>query len=802
MNEPRPWPTSGVASVLCSVLVALAACDELLVEPATAPATVAVSYDIGPTTAALLGETGEAFDKVDAVHVRIVGPDGTEVIHDETVAFQSTGGDTPLAPIAIVVGQDGATYRLEIEMLRNGQPMFSGSASLELVPGGATDVSVPVEAIPAGIVVDPVPPIDALGDTRVLTASVVFASGDEIPSAAVAWSSQNPSIVRVTTGGVLTSAGEGTATVVASHEGLSQSVAVVVAAVVTRVIVDPEDADAVLGATSQFQATALDRNENALVRTATWSSSDTEVATIDANGLASATGIGTTQITAEAGGQAGLASLTVRADPPEVTTRNATAITTNTATLHSDVNPNGLSSVAWFEWGPENDPGSFVETAERDMGSGFTGSAFSEVLSGLSPGTTYYYRAAARNQIGTNRGEILEFTTEPLLVIVTTGLPAGIPGFAYSAQLVATGGDGSYSWSLAGGALPAGLTLAADGLITGTPTETGTSQFTVRVVSGTQTETADLSIRVVESLEIVTDKLPDGVVGVGYGVQLQAQGGVGAYSWSLVSGALPSGVTLSPTGALSGVPNEAATFSFRVRVTSGPETATRDMTIRILQPSGRLTGTVTFAGSPLIAIQVLLTGPVTRATFTNILGQYSFAVLPEGTYTVTIVPGISEAVFGPLQKASFVPDGASAVLNFGGDGPPDLVITTPISVNPTAQWVNLSVTLSGWTVRNVGNGPSGFFNNRFYISTNSVISTFDTPITGNGNFSLAPGQSFTWGGPTLTIPGSLTPGSYYIGILVDYNNGVGESNEFNNYVSTPLTIRTPIGAPPGDDGSR
>ena len=83
-----------------------------------------------------------------------------------------------------------------------------------------------------------------------------------------------------------------------------------------------------------------------------------------------------------------------------------------------------------------------------------------------------------------------------------------------------------------------------------------------------------------------------------------------------------------------------------------------------------------------------------------------------------------------------------------------------------------------------------------------MISTFDTPITGNSNFSLAPGQSFTWGGGNLTIPGSLTPGSYYIGILVDYNNGVGESNEFNNYVSTPLTIRTPIGAPPGDDGSR
>lgn len=52
----------------------------------------------------------------------------------------------------------------------------------------------------------------------------------------------------------------------------------------------------------------------------------------------------------------------------------------------------------------------------------------------------------------------------------------------------------------------------------------------------------------------------------------------------------------------------------------------------------------------------------------------------------------------------------------------------------------------------------------------------------------APGASFDWGGPTLTIPGGTAPETYYIGILVDRTNAVAESNESNNYVSTQITV--------------
>lgn len=120
---------------------------------------------------------------------------------------------------------------------------------------------------------------------------------------------------------------------------------------------------------------------------------------------------------------------------------------------------------------------------------------------------------------------------------------------------------------------------------------------------------------------------------------------------------------------------------------------------------------------------------------------------------------------------------------------PDLVITsgsptaTPAQVKP-----GQSLTLSSWTVRNSGNIRATTFRNGFYLSTNAVISSGDLFLDGNTNSGLDPGQSFTWGGPTVTIPASVSPGTYYVGILVDRENVVAEANENNNYVSRQITV--------------
>ena len=124
-------------------------------------------------------------------------------------------------------------------------------------------------------------------------------------------------------------------------------------------------------------------------------------------------------------------------------------------------------------------------------------------------------------------------------------------------------------------------------------------------------------------------------------------------------------------------------------------------------------------------------------------------------------------------------------------GQPDLTISSgALTATPSTVAQGGSVRLSAWTVRNQGSAASGFFSNGFYLSSDPVITSSDTYLTGNSNNSLAPATSFNWGGPTLTIPAPTTPGTYYIGILVDSGNAVTESSETNNYVSTQITVTT------------
>jgi hypothetical protein len=85
------------------------------------------------------------------------------------------------------------------------------------------------------------------------------------------------------------------------------------------------------------------------------------------------------------------------------------------------------------------------------------------------------------------------------LAITTGALPGGTVGASYSASLQASGGSGSYQWSVTAGQLPPGLSLAPGGTISGTPTTAGTFNFTVQVVSGTLSAQQALSISVGQS---------------------------------------------------------------------------------------------------------------------------------------------------------------------------------------------------------------------------------------------------------------------------------------------------------------
>lgn len=182
----------------------------------------------------------------------------------------------------------------------------------------------------------------------------------------------------------------------------------------------------------------------------------------------------------------------------------------------------------------------------------------------------------------------------PSLTIMTTALPNGTAGTAYPlTNLAATGGSPPYTWTLnsAANTFPAGLTLSSAGQISGTPTATGTYNFTVQAQDSLGgTATANLSIVInpaSSSLAITTasSQLPTGTMNTAYpATNLAATGGTPPYAWTLASAAstFPAGLTLSNAGAISGTPTIAGTYNFTVKVTDSlSATASANLTIVI-----------------------------------------------------------------------------------------------------------------------------------------------------------------------------------------------------------------------------
>ena len=188
------------------------------------------------------------------------------------------------------------------------------------------------------------------------------------------------------------------------------------------------------------------------------------------------------------------------------------------------------------------------------------------------------------------------------LEISTVSLAAATQNADYSAPLVATGGTSPYTWSLLSGTLPPGLTLSSGGIIAGTPTVAGTFTFTVGVADSSPTPataSVQLSLTIAGKVTITTSSLPAGSVDVAYSATLSAVGGVTPYTWTLASGSLPAGLTLSSAGAISGTPTTAGSSTFTVEVADSeptPSTASAQLSITINNSgnTGILTGNYAF----------------------------------------------------------------------------------------------------------------------------------------------------------------------------------------------------------------
>jgi len=452
-----------------------------------------------------------------------------------------------------------------------------------------------------------------------------------------------------------------------------------------------------------------------------------------------------------------------------------------TATVTNDVNGEG---VTWVLSG--------VGTLTNNTNTSVTYTAPSSVANNTIVSVTATSRADASAVAS------LSITIVSGLTITTTSLVDGNQNSLYFATIGATGGVEPFTWTVSAGALPAGLTLGTSTTdtvtIAGTPTTQGRTSFTITatdVDGNTSSQAFTVSIDPPLLLAVATTSLADGTEGALYSQTLAAKNGVKPYTWNVASGTLPSGVTLSAAGVLSGTPGAAETFTFTVQVTDSttptPEVATQSLSLEVNPSSGTnaaLNGTYAFlmsgfdssgafaaAGSFTADGQGNITGgtadtngaagPQTNQTLAA--SSYSIASTSLGTMTLAFPAGVRQFAFVVMAS------GDAKIIEFDGAA--------------QASGVLLKQTTTAFSAAQIlGNYAFGFLGEdsqtkRFAMAgifqadgsgnfNNGSLDSDDNGTTSNvafsGTYAVPSGSSKGRGTAALSISGETLNFSFYI----------------------------------------
>jgi len=225
---------------------------------------------------------------------------------------------------------------------------------------------------------------------------------------------------------------------------------------------------------------------------------------------------------------------------------------------------------------------------------------------------------------------------------VTGSLPNGAAGSSYSANLAASGGSAPYTFTATG--LPAGVTVAPNGIFSGTPTATGSFNIAVTATDSLGvTANAIYTVTIAAKLVVTGTTISNAVLGSPISVTtLSASGGTAPYQWQAANPA--PGLSLAPAGTLTGTPTAAGTFSFIVQVVDN-NGAMASGTVQVI---------VALPAAPAVTIGGL---PSTNAPATQPSAQITLA----GTYPVALTANLT-LTFAPTSG----PDDPSIQFSTGG----------------------------------------------------------------------------------------------------------------------------------------
>lgn len=289
---------------------------------------------------------------------------------------------------------------------------------------------------------------------------------------------------------------------------------------------------------------------------------------------------------------------------------------------------------------------------------------------------------------GTSAAYVLTVST-PTITVSPSTLPTPVVGVAYSQTVTANGGVPGYTFSVSGGTLPPGLSLSPGGTLSGTPLAAGGYSFSIQAIDTNGQSGAQLYGVTVNApvIDLQPSAVPAGTVGVAYAETLSASGGTAPYTFSISSGALPTGLTLATNGQITGTATAAGTATFTIVATdANAQTGSRSYTLTMAAPTLVLTP----ASGTLSASY---DAPYTQALSTSGgIGPYSYAVT-SGALPAGLALSGNQISGTPTTPGSFTFTVTSTDTGASGTGSP-FVASATYTLNVSAASITLDPTVA------------------------------------------------------------------------------------------------------------
>jgi len=626
---------------------------------------------------------------------------------DSTVQLTLNGGPPIIIPIT---SKDGSWSYAPTTDLAAGLNLLSAVAVDDAGNVSAVSATVRVTYSPITITTTTL----ASGQVGVAYAATIEVNGGTPPYSLTVSAGALPGGVTLSDGGALsgtpTASGDFAFTVTATDaNGLStsQALSLGVARPADPEVTDVDEVEVTANPNGSGEPTVIDLSGS--VRNAT----RIEIVTPPANGTATVDGFAVTY--SPSPGYFGTDSFTYRAvgfvdggaanaapapggSPSSAVSEPATVsiiIAAPTLTLAGGVQPAGEVGVAYSQvltTSGGTAPYTYAVTAGA-LPTGITLDGDGTLSGSPTAGGTFSFTVTATDS-STGTGPfsvsaVHDLTiAAPTLMVTPSTLPNAVAAQEYSATFTTSGGTGPYSYTVTAGTLPAGMSLSTAGVLSGVPTQGGVFAFTVTATdastgAGPYSASQAMSLTVTASAIAVTPAtLAGGTRGTPYVASVSASGGVAPYTYAVSAGALPTGLSLSPAGEISGTPTALGTFAFQISATdsatgAGPYSGTVDLSVTVTA--------LTLVVTPTVLPDVLAGVPYSQQlAASGGQGGYTFALtagsLPPGLTLTT-----AGLIDGKPTTAGVFAFTVTATDGFGNTGAAALTVTVTGRPDPGAD---------------------------------------------------------------------------------------------------------------------